>query len=253
MMASTKKMTLSEARAELEGRGFSCVDETPNLLVGVRSECRWGMMAKMDVMVFVNRVEGLLTVDRIESDLRRLPDLVQNHYVGGCPPFGANRAIMVLQIYLTDQQIESVALGKILSEPSNNWCSLNFLAAQDGEGKSHFYESSTPCWGRAHYPELRYWAGLLTGRDVPALPPTKKTAIVLNAFAQLYFLWMLSLQDDWHLFLIYFLGLMAIFFGVAAACDWCRRCRYRNCRGTDDSGTGFVQYSEPHEVGKRMV
>jgi len=174
-------MTLSDVRSNLEWRGFSCVSKpSPSssssdqtILVGVQSRFRWDMCATMDVMVFVHQLRGHnLTSERIASDMRDLPMLVYEHYVGGCPPFGLSRARLIVVAYLTDRSIDSDALGRIMQVPKREWCSCTFLAAQDGEGRSYFLEGSAPMWGKALYPELRYWAGLVTGRPTAAeLPP----------------------------------------------------------------------------------
>jgi len=259
-MMTAKKMTLEEARTALERQGFSCVDddeEQPNRLVGVLSECRWSMMAKMDVMVFVHHIQGNLTSDRIEQDLRALPDLVLDHSRGGCPPFGASRGRIVLLVYLVDGQIEPAALSWLLAVPQGAWCSLTFLAAQDGEGMSRFLESSTPCWGRALYPETRYWAGLLTGREVPPQRPAASQFLVfVNVFC-LFYIVFLGLTVDFPVrFWVIFLGSMVILFVAAWACDWCRRQGRRHPKNgqgaTDSGGTAFVRL-ESQKSGEHMV
>jgi hypothetical protein len=256
-MMAAQKMTLPETRSALERHGFSCVDddETPNMLVGVLSECRWSMMAKMDVMVFVHHVEENLTIDRIEKDLSELPDLVQDHYVGRCPPFGAARGRTILLVYLTDQQIEPVALGKIRTVPSKEWCTLTFLAAQDGEGVSHFLESSTPLWGKGLYPETRYWAGLLTGRDVPPQrPQASKYLVLVNILCLVLVVFTaLTAGIPASLWVVY-VGYMVILFGGAWVYDWCcRRQGRRNPNGrATDSGTDFVRLALP-ETGEHML
>jgi hypothetical protein len=188
-LTNNKRMTLRDAQEELERQGLSCDYETDRLLVGVLSECRWTLCGKMDVMVFVHQAdEGVLTTERLVADRAALSDLIDDRYVGGCPPFGAARAIQAIVVYYADT-IDPAALAMIRHPPTSEWCRATFLAAQDGAGNSYFLENETPFWGSAFYPELRYRAGRLTGRPldgpVPGLP---RWVVLINILALLYLL-----------------------------------------------------------------
>jgi hypothetical protein len=100
-----KLMTLNDAHQELERQGLSCHFINDHLLVGVLSECRWEMTAKMDVVVFVHQLLGPLTLDRLLADLLELPSLVEQRIIVAgttCPPFGAARARQVMVIYYAE-------------------------------------------------------------------------------------------------------------------------------------------------------
>jgi cbb3-type cytochrome oxidase subunit 3 len=220
-LTNNKRMTLRDAKVELERQGLSCDYETDRLLVGVLSECRWSVQGKMDVMVFVHQVdEGVLTTERLVADRAALSDLIDDRYVGGCPPFGAARAIQAIVVYYADT-IDPAALAMIRHPPTSEWCRTTFLAAQDGAGSSYFIENKTPYWGSAFYPELRYRAGRLTGRPldgpVPGLP---RWVLVSNSLAFLYLLVMLftSTRDS-------ALNILAVWFAIfllAAIVQWYR-------------------------------
>lgn len=174
-----KKMSLASARSEMQDLGFDIVfdEETPSsdmlpsstdVVVGVNSSCRSDMMAKMDVVLFVHHIkEGNLTLARVEQDFQGVTDKPYLDDVWkGCPPQGASRGRMIVLTYLVDNRIDSDAMSRILAAPNKEWCQTRFLAAQDGTGKSYFFEGS-PAWGKALFPELRYYAGRMTGRQVP--------------------------------------------------------------------------------------
>ena len=185
-MQGNKKMTLTDARSELERRGFVVhQEEEAASLAAVCSGCLWEFMARFEVMVFVHALAPgqNLTLARIRQDLDALPRHIHRLYPGGCPPFGFGRARMTVVVYLLDNDgggggrgaIQADAMERIHATPDMERCALTFLAAQDAEGTSHFMESHTPFWGKALYPLTRYYAGLLTGRDVPEQPPAPPT------------------------------------------------------------------------------
>jgi hypothetical protein len=179
-----RKMTLSEAREELERHGFKIVVDEHTLsyndycvpsdtVIGVHSSCRWSMLAKIDVIVVVHEVPDL-TLHRIETDLANLGNqpYLDDVVEAGCPPQGVSRARLTILSYLvTSNHIDEDAMNRILRAPDHKWCSAVFFAAQNANGTSFLLETTTPMWGRALYPELRYWAGLVTGRPVPESPP----------------------------------------------------------------------------------
>ena len=101
-----KKMTLSDAREELERQGFKIVvdeyspsvDVPSDVVVGILSSCRWDMLAKVDVVVVVHQVTDL-TLRRIETDLADLPNqpyLDDSIAAGSCPPQGVSRVKMTI-------------------------------------------------------------------------------------------------------------------------------------------------------------
>lgn len=173
----TNKLSLLDVQKKLEQRNFRCIENSGIFsLIGVLSECRWNYGGvKFDILIFVNQIKGDLTMEKIEHDLRALPEAVLDQQIDGCPPFGFHRGRMILLVYLlSDDQgeIKQQALDRILSAPAKEWSSVTFVAAQDGAGKSCFFESYTPFWGKLLYPELRYWASLVTGRTVSDQLPT---------------------------------------------------------------------------------
>jgi hypothetical protein len=135
--ASTNvKMTLADARTELEFHGFVILEQqqqqellsssssssSANLLVGCLSECRWQSLMKVDTLVIVQELmvqssvddhgrPSLLTVGQIQEDLKKSktewPPFYHSPSVcgGGCPPFGVFfRGRILLMVYLVQQQ-----------------------------------------------------------------------------------------------------------------------------------------------------
>lgn len=252
MPTTNKRMTLSDARTELERRGFSVIVEESNkqtssvnsnpssssaavaaveLLVGVQSRWRWDLMARVDVMVFVHQVNDgdALTLERLEADLEELPSRVQDHFVGGFPPHGFSRATMILAVYLTDQHIiDPAVLTRLTAHPKKEWCTTTFLAAQDGQGRSYFMEGDTPMWGKALFPELRYWAGLMTGRPTPSdHPPSMPFIKYINTFSMTYCLILCFTMPK---VMVPVFALLGIVMGAAATIQWYRDSRRRSAR-----------------------
>jgi hypothetical protein len=243
MAATLKRMTLADARAELERQGFTVFSdqESPRrqLVSGVLSNFRWRFMARFDVMVFVHQVSGgNLTYPRILEDLRELPNRVEDLDPGGCPPFGVSRGRMILLVYLVDHAIDPDALNRIVAAPKSEWCSSTFLAAQDGEGKSHYMEGNTPLWGRALYPEKRYWAGRMTGRALPETPPAAPSFLMwINAFLVIYLV-LLFFQNPRLMLSISIPAILL--FVVAGLFQYCRA-RRRPTRGSRLGGRGIAE------------
>jgi hypothetical protein len=120
--------------------------------------------ARMDMtkFVFVHHITTQLNLERIEKDLANLSDQVEQYAFEGPRPC-CGRGSMIFLIYYADS-MDSAASAKIVQSPRVTMTSVTFLAAQDGQGQSFFYEGHP--WDGGLQPELRYWAGLLTGRDV---------------------------------------------------------------------------------------
>lgn len=233
MLPSTnKRMNLGDARGELEQQGFQCFsgdegdEEEEGILIGRRSNCRLGLGARFDLFFFVHRVT-VLNLDRVNEDLANLPDLVEQYSFGGFPPFGFGRGNMIFLIYFADL-IDQAALAKIVQEPKKEWCCVKVLAAQDGDGRSHFFESTTSLWGRALYPELHYWAGLLTGRQVgkDGPPGVDPRLVAVNLFCLAILSWHL-ISSPW-LFLWFFFVPMVLFATVAWVIVLIRSWRYHH-------------------------
>jgi len=251
---NNKRMTLSDARTELERRGFSVIVEdkskykqtssaNPNpaaaasaglLLVGVQSRWRWDLLAKVDVMVFINQVNDgdYLTLDRLEVDLEELPSRVQDHFVEGFPPHGFSRGTMILVVYLTDQHnINPAVVTRLVAAPKKEWCTTTFLAAQDGQGRSYFMEGDTPMWGKFLFPELRYWAGLVTGRPASSdHPPSTPLLKCLNAFSMIFLLIACFTMPKLIVPLFASFAVLFTVMGVAATIQWYRVRRRRSIR-----------------------
>ena len=257
---NNKRMTLSDARTELERRGFSVIveDESKHkqtssanpiginpaaaaglLLVGVQSRWRWDLLAKVDVMVFVHQVNDgdYLTLDRLEADLEEVPSRVQDHFAEEFPPHGFSRGIMILVVYLTDQHnIDPAVVTRLVAKPKEEWCTTTFLAAQDGQGRSYFMEGDTPLWGndlipgKVLFPELRYWAGLVTGRPTSSdHPPSTPHLKYLNAFLMIFLLIACFTMPKLIVPLLF--AMFAVFFtvmGVATTIQWYRVRRRRS-------------------------
>ena len=254
-MMNNKRMTLSDARTELERRGFSVIVEdeskhkqtssaSPNpaaaaglLLVGVQSRWRWDLLAKVDVMVFVHQVNDgdYLTLDRLEADLEEVPSRVQDHFVEGFPPHGFSRGTMILAVYLTDQHnIDPAVVTRLVATPKKEWCTMTFLAAQDGQGRSYFMEGDTPMWGKALFPELRYWAGLVTGRPASSdHPPSSPLLKYLNAFFMIYLLILCFTMPKLIVPLLASFAVLFTVIGVAVTIHRRRSIRYQHAPTTE--------------------
>jgi hypothetical protein len=238
----TKQMTLSDAQTELERQGFSvtryhapilqlgdieeesdATKESGGSIVGVLSQWRWILMNRMDVTVFVTELP-VLTMEKLSMDLQELPDRLEAHAVGGCPP-AILAGTLVLLVYLTRSTIKPEALTRILVTPKMQWGHITFLAAQDGEGGSHYFEASTPAWGRIFYDELRHLAGRLTGRPLPETAP-QGWAYKMMAFLHIYlaiFCVVMLLLDPRSMLIGAGFGIVVT--AIQAIIKWCSRCR----------------------------
>jgi hypothetical protein len=147
---------------------------------------------------------------------------------------------MIFLIYYA-YSMESAASAKIVqSIPRSKMASITFLAAQDGQGRSFFYEG-TPFYGGQH-PELRYWAGLLTGRDVgndgpphPMREYIKSVKVILCAQAVIYPIFT-SGPDRWNFLLAYAL-MFVIVVVLERVYDWIRS----RCQKKDQSTEASLQ------------
>ena len=186
---NNNKMNLAQAHTELDSMGFVVYDDNNNdMLVGVQSKCFWDFSVKLDTLVFVYDNVAVLDMARINADLVKLPDVVQQYYVGGyCPPFGFSRAILTIVVYYAETVTVEAATYIRTRPSSSQWCQVRFCAAQDGHGTSYMLsESSTPFWGRAFYPMLRYMASRLTGMQGMETPGRNWYLLFLNVFCLTY-------------------------------------------------------------------
>ena len=97
--------------------------------------------------------------------------------------------------------LDPETLAYIQQAPPKEWCKTTFIAVQDGNGLSQFMpEEPTPFWGRAFFPELRYWAGLFTGflpRPTPDLPPQQSRFFrYFNIFCIVYIVFVCTTSKD---------------------------------------------------------
>jgi hypothetical protein len=191
------KMTMADARSELESNGFVIMEPPQELqhasshfLVAYRKECY--VWLRLDTLVFVQELESdiPLTESRIIEDMKKLKtdwmlSLPPSFYSpSGCPAHGVYRGRQILMIYLSQHPILSHMESRLTQKPPYECCqsSLVFVAAQDcSNGASYYYNESPPFWrGRELYPGLRYWAGLLTGRrPLPEKPKKYKLVAAL--------------------------------------------------------------------------
>jgi hypothetical protein len=241
-----KVMTLDDARMELEREGMSCDFVTNQRLVGVSSKCRWVLTAKMDTVVIVQKVPGILTREKFLADLKLLPSWVEQHNVGGndCPPFGFGHGRLVMILYYADTvepelgyQIRHVARPR-------EWCATTFVAAQDAQGQSFYLtEADRPYWGRIFYPELLHRAKMLTGANQDHVQPQSlpRWFIIMNIL-----IWCLNIYN----FIVlpwlfpFFVAILFLHFLVAAIMQWCRKSKFKNEAGdygrlgeNDEDGT----------------
>lgn len=127
-------------------------------------------MAKFDVLVVVNDIcsmgEGTLNLDRILVDIANVNRDYDAKMDVGCPPHGFSRGWMIIVAYLCNK-VEDPAAHHIQEvAPVKQWCSMTLVMALGDSGHSLFglCNEHTPYWGRALYPELRFWAKLVTGQ-----------------------------------------------------------------------------------------
>ena len=221
-------MRLEDAKDLLEHRGFDVVEETPSIVVGYKSECRCYLHSKFDTMILVHRVpvHQTLNLDRIHGDLQQIPTKIQEHYVGGCPPFGFARARLIIVVYLVEGSIDPAAVYRLTKvAPESQFCQAVFLAAQDGEGNPYFLnEGRTPFWGRALYPELRYWAALFTGGQVGKFPSYTKLAFV-NVLALIVVTLQIVFNQFGQLSLLFLVAFIGIHFLLSLFMQWYRQRR----------------------------
>jgi hypothetical protein len=266
-VCDNKKMTLSDARLELEQRGFKIVVD-PNgddytsavvvengdgnnynnsdTLVGYHSQCVSYCSYKVDTMIFVFQIKKgeSLTLNRINYDLDNYVAQKQNDIYDNmiglsntCPPQGFSRARMVIAIYYADM-IDNDAMDKIFATPTRQWCGNTFLAVQNTTtGSSSFMENTTPIWGRVFYPEIRYWAGLLTGRiprPQPDLPPSSRPPYqrFVEGYLLVLVIYMLFFSDDIYT-KIFMLGNILLLLLIAVIMWLCHRRRCTMGKRTD--------------------
>jgi hypothetical protein len=224
---NNKVMTLDGARLVLEQEGMACDYVTNQCLVGKLSKCHWELFYKVDTIVLVQKVPGVLTCERYLSDLHRLPELIEEHHVGvnDCPPFGFHHGRHVMLVYYADT-VESVLGNEITNFPSRiQYCcpSYTFVAAQDALGQSfHLPELKSSTRGYRLSSVCHYRAQKLTGVSEEHLrpPPFLSWFTIMNIMV-----WLVNIINFIHfpwlsLFCIPFL----LHFLVAAIMQ-CRRKR----------------------------
>jgi len=243
-----KKMTLDDARYELQRRGFTIhehpsYDNDSHSFVGVKSTWR-STLNKFDVMIFVHEIQpsvesgdgavrggggrssGELTIQRIENNIEELQShLIVDYQPDGCPPHGVSRARLVLLIYLTPhafEKIDPVVLRKVCATPAKEWCAVTFLAAQDGSDKQAYFmsERDTPYWGKALFPEIFYYANVVTGKpNMPDTPPS----LPLWYKLMLLFSFIFIIGQGRIQFIIHFIIVFIAAASIATICHWYRR------------------------------
>ena len=139
---------------------------------------------------------------------------------------------MILVVYLTDQHnIDPAVVTRLVATPKKEWCTTTFLAAQDGQGRSYFMEGDTPMWGKVLFPEIRYWAGLVTGRPASSdHPPSMPHLKCLNAISMILFLIFCFTMPKLIVSLLFVLFVLFTVMGVAATIQWYRNRRRRSIR-----------------------
>jgi hypothetical protein len=225
MNSKNKRMTLDQARVELEREGLSCDFVTDQRLVGVSTKCHWNLATKMDVVVFVQKVPGDLTRDRYWADRQLLTSWVEEHNVGGndFPPMGCGHGRLVLLVYYADTV-----------EPGFGYEICHFpgpltpfgVAAQDAKGESFYLaEANRPFIRSAFDPELRYLAQKLTGANGENSQPSRSRrwfTITLH-----FLVWCLSIPGCISMprLIPVLVVPQLLFFLVAAIMQWCQKRR----------------------------
>jgi hypothetical protein len=234
-LSTNKLMTLDDARVELESDGLSCDFVGDERLVGVSSTCRWEITARMDVVVFIQKVQGVLTHDRFLADLKLLPSWVEQLNVGAndCPPFGYAHSRHVMLVYYADT-VEPVFGYEIrhVAWPAQGCVSTStFVAAQDAQGQSFYLvEASRPLRGCIFYPERRYFAQKLTGAKKEHLqPPPSLSWVTIYKSLNLCLIILICILMPW-LISIYVVPQLLIFL-VALIVQWYQKCKSKNKSG----------------------
>jgi hypothetical protein len=248
-----KRMTLDDARIELERQGLLCDWINDHMLAGVSSNCYWDLMAKLDHMVFVQQVPGHLTLDRLFADLKLVPFWVeqqeqQRKLSGTCPPFGFSRGRQVILVYYADTVAQEVVYEITQRPREREWCAGKFLAAQDATGRSYtLSEARTPFWGSAFFPDLRYRAKKLTGCPVEETKPPGLPCWIrcVNIFSLMYLVY-ISFITPW--IVLFVVGIMLLHFLIAAIVQWCKNRKQKQKVDRENlleiEGGGFVDIQE---------
>jgi hypothetical protein len=239
---NNKVMTLDDARVELEKEGLSCDFVTDQRLVGVSSRCLWGTIAKVDFMIFVQKVSGVLTRQRYYADLKLLPSWVEQHNVRGndCPPFGFAHGRLVMLVYYADAIEQNLEYEiKHVAGP-REWCASTFVVAQNAEGQSFYLdESHRPYWGSAFYPLFRYRAQKLTGANEEHLqPPVFPFWIIAVNFLSICLIVFNCIVTPWMVPVL--VAIIFLHFSVAVIVRWCRKRKPNN----DASDYGLMGESD---------
>jgi hypothetical protein len=250
---NNKKMNLTDAKIELERRGFKiAVDPNNNhnddvvvtyengtnnygyqygkdTLVAFNTQCVSLCSYRKDLMIFIFQLKTgeSLTLNHIKDDLENFVkpkgEEIYLESIGlnnTFPPQGFSRARISIVIYYATT-VDADAMEYIWSIPSKKWCQGCLLAVQDvTTGSSSFMENTTPLWGKAFYPEMRYWAGLLTGRMPRPIPDTPPKGLQEGVMVDIvYILLILEIVYLWYTFgfwmIVITLAPLGIFFLVA--------------------------------------
>ena len=92
-------------------------------------------------------------------------------------------------------------------------------------------EGDTPMWGKVLFPEIRYWAGLVTGRPASSdHPPSMPHLKCLNAISMILFLIFCFTMPKLIVSLLFVLFVLFTVMGVAATIQWYRNRRRRSIR-----------------------
>jgi hypothetical protein len=187
-----RRVTLSDAQAELEQRGFTLLttnESSTATLTAVKSECRWEYLSATDTIIFVTELpQTQLTAERTFADLDLIPETVVDLYSdpsmpqnNRCLPHGIGRTKLILYVYLCtnpegpevpQQPIPSdairsiqrpISIDKVASE-------MIMLAAQDCTG-TYAYLGTNRRSSIGMLPEMEWWGGLMTGCAVPRQRP----------------------------------------------------------------------------------
>lgn len=222
---NNKLMTLDDARVELEREGMSCNFVADQRLVGVSSKWRWELPAKMDLVIYVQNVPGVLTKERFLTDLHKLvPFWLEEDNVDGndCLPIGFFHVRQIMLVYYA-HSVEPVFGNEIRQF---KW--LGLVAAQDAQGESFYLAepSSTFCHN-VSYQERRYYSQKLTGASEEDLQPphVPRWFIVSNIL-----IWGLIIMGcmliPWY-FPMYFVGLF-LQFSIASIIQMYRKRKFKH-------------------------
>ncbi|KAL3902371.1 MAG: hypothetical protein SGILL_010849 [Bacillariaceae sp.] len=224
-------MTLDGARIELEKQGLSCEMIHEYRLAGVSTTLYRELCASIHLLIFVQQVPGLLTLERISADLKLLPLWVERRLAGSkaCGIGIDGRQVML--VYYAET-VAPDAVEEITQKAcENDRTMVKFVAGQDAAGQPFFLpKAKTPWLNWAFYPDFRYRAKKLTGCPVQETePPGYPCWIrVYNAIAWILlipFIVYTCIADPFMIFAN--LGIFAYVCLVVAGGAWWRTCEHK--------------------------